>query len=206
MKCNSFGTKYLLFTLEAQTTKEKQDKMDVDEDYLDDFEMDKSNDSDDDASSFQFLTSAEIFALMNEELKHVDLIVEVSAIYLSELHRKKCHFNTIIVSRHYISRKYFSIYNQMPVTTKRILLSRTKWDKQELLDRITNENVANRDKFFKEAHVKNPFEELSATNRSTQQKIECCNCSMKYAQEVSLSNRLTADARAFTYCSNLGLC
>lgn len=93
--------------------------MNSDEEYLDEFEMSKSDDSDDEnsayaprASLFQFLTAAEILALMNEELKNIDLIVEVSAIYLSGSHREKCYSSTIRISHNYIFLYTFRCQSQ----------------------------------------------------------------------------------------------
>ncbi|XP_055297193.1 E3 ubiquitin-protein ligase ariadne-1-like [Sitodiplosis mosellana] len=69
---------------------------------------------------------------------------------------------------------------EMPATTTatRILLSHTKWDKQELLDRLTDEN---RDEFFKVAHVQNPFK-VQPKKRPTRKQLTCSICFSDFSQ------------------------
>lgn len=71
---------------------------------------------------------------------------------------------------------------QLPSTTTRILLSHTKWDKQELLYRLTGDD---RDKFFEEAHVQNPFKKK--VMRRTRSKVTCSICYSDFPKKVFLS-------------------
>lgn len=72
----------------------------------------------------------------------------------------------------------------MPATTTRILLSHTKWDKQELLDKLTDEKV---DEFFERAHVLNPFSK-KPKRKTAQKKITCSICFGEFSKNVSFQN------------------
>lgn len=72
-------------------------------------------------------------------------------------------------------------------TTTRILLSHTKWDKQELLDRLTADD---RDTFFKVAHVQNPFTK-TPSKRATRKKLTCSICFSEFSQIVSINSSHT---------------
>ncbi|XP_031626489.1 E3 ubiquitin-protein ligase arih1l-like isoform X2 [Contarinia nasturtii] len=67
---------------------------------------------------------------------------------------------------------------EMPATTARILLSHTKWDVREVLDRITDDNC---DKFFEKAHVQNPFESPKMKRKSNTEHT-CTICFMDFQQ------------------------
>lgn len=68
---------------------------------------------------------------------------------------------------------------QMPATT-RILLNYVKWDKQELLDRITNDKF---NEFFEQAHVLNPF--VDRIDEDIWETYECNSCFLEYPYKVS---------------------
>lgn len=70
----------------------------------------------------------------------------------------------------------------MPATTIRILLSHSKWEKQDLLDKLTAENC---DEFFEKAHVLNPFAQTSETQHSVDELRECNICFMELSEDVS---------------------
>lgn len=56
---------------------------------------------------------------------------------------------------------------QLPKTTTRILLNHFKWDKEKLLERYfeSNQDSLNQVKFFKDAHVVNPFNKPKLKNK-----------------------------------------
>lgn len=70
----------------------------------------------------------------------------------------------------------------MPATTTRILLGHTKWEKQDLLDKLTADNS---DEFFEKAHVLNPFCETTEPVRPADEQIQCNICFMDVSQDVS---------------------
>lgn len=67
----------------------------------------------------------------------------------------------------------------MPAATTRILLSYTKGDKQELLDRITDDKC---NQFFEEAHVSNPF--VERIDDDVWETYECNLCFLEYSYKV----------------------
>lgn len=71
----------------------------------------------------------------------------------------------------------------MPATTTRILLSHAKWEKQELLDRLTAEK--SRNEFFRKAQVLDPFtdDDTDPADKSGE-PIECNICFTEISQEV----------------------
>lgn len=75
----------------------------------------------------------------------------------------------------------------MPRTTIRILLSCTKWDKYELLSKVTDENKKNRAEFFAKANVLDPLAKKTVTRKSTKKKIECAICYTEFGQKVRLN-------------------
>lgn len=73
----------------------------------------------------------------------------------------------------------------MPDSDVRILLNFTKWNKDELLLRLTNEN---RDEFIANAQVANPFANVDDHHPSVpelnQQNVMCAICLRETVQEV----------------------
>lgn len=69
----------------------------------------------------------------------------------------------------------------MPATTTRILLSQTKWEKQHLLDKLTDEIS---DEFFTKANVLNPFAEPNEDEKDSSDNVDCNICFMEMSQEV----------------------
>lgn len=72
----------------------------------------------------------------------------------------------------------------MPATTIRILLSRVKWDKRELLDHLTGEN---RNKFLAEC-ISDPFAKPLEQKKSSQEIVTCQICCSESIETVSLTN------------------
>lgn len=72
----------------------------------------------------------------------------------------------------------------MPDSDIRILLNHTKWDSNELLLRLTNENRA---EFMANAKVSNPFanvEGIPVAPEQQEQNITCANCLQDMMQKV----------------------
>lgn len=69
----------------------------------------------------------------------------------------------------------------MPATIIRILLSHTKWDKDELLSKLTDEN---RDKFFAKANVTDPFDNKTVVEKSSEQNVTCGICYVDFSPKV----------------------
>lgn len=70
----------------------------------------------------------------------------------------------------------------MPATTTRILLSHVKWDKQELLDKVTSGDCS---KFFEEAHVLDPFKKKIQKKPPPGTEVECIICFSEFHIPVS---------------------
>lgn len=71
----------------------------------------------------------------------------------------------------------------MPATTTRILLSHTKWEKQDLLGKLTDDN---RDEFFRKAHVLDPFADDIPEGDKSNGSVECNICLTDILQEVQI--------------------
>lgn len=69
----------------------------------------------------------------------------------------------------------------MPATIIRILLSRTKWDKDELLSKLTDEN---RHEFFAKANVTDPFDNETVAPQSPEQNVTCGICFTVFLPKV----------------------
>ncbi|XP_031626531.1 potential E3 ubiquitin-protein ligase ariadne-1-like [Contarinia nasturtii] len=69
---------------------------------------------------------------------------------------------------------------QMPATATRILLSHTKWQKEELLVKLTADDS---DEFFKKAHVLNPFAEDNSP-KAVSNVHECNICLTELPQDA----------------------
>lgn len=72
----------------------------------------------------------------------------------------------------------------MPTTTIRILLGHTKWDKDELLSKLTDEN---RSEFFARANVTDPFEDQTLPANTSEQNVTCGICFMDFQQKVTFN-------------------
>lgn len=86
---------------------------------------------------------------------------------------------------------------QLKETTTRILLGHTKWDKQELLDKLTEED---REQFFAKARVTNPFLEKPVAKRSTRHKKMTCSICFSDCSQAVIS------AKQSCYDMNAGHC
>lgn len=75
----------------------------------------------------------------------------------------------------------------MPVTTIRILLSYVKWDKGELLERLTGENSV---EFMAKAHVTNPYARNILLRKSSKDIVTCLICLLDYVQTVGFIESL----------------
>lgn len=72
----------------------------------------------------------------------------------------------------------------MPRTTIRILLSYTKWDKYELLAKVTDESKKSRAAFFAKANVTDPLTNKKMPHKSSKKKVECTICFSEFIQKV----------------------
>lgn len=92
----------------------------------------------------------------------------------------------------------------MPPIITRILLNHTKWEKQELLDRLTADD---RDEFFKKAKVTDPFAEVSTDDEKQLQQDEtmCMICFSDSTDQVSVSVSLNIWVKRIKQCDLNGL-
>lgn len=74
----------------------------------------------------------------------------------------------------------------MPATTIRILLSHTKWDKDELLSKLTDEN---RCEFFAKANVIDPSVNTAVVEKLPPQNVTCGICLTEFLQKVRIRTR-----------------
>lgn len=73
----------------------------------------------------------------------------------------------------------------MPKTISRILLSHTQWDKQELLDRLTDSDK--RVDLFAKAHVVYPLpQKVQVKDSNDDDKVECGICLGEMPRTVNL--------------------
>lgn len=75
---------------------------------------------------------------------------------------------------------------QLPRTTIRILLSYTKWDKYELLSKVTDESQKSRAAFFAKAKVADPQTKKKDARKSSKKTVECTICFSEFIQKVRL--------------------
>lgn len=142
--------------------------MDYDSDIDDSHMDDDSREHETPISRYEILTTDEIVEQM--ELA----IMEVNSVYKV--------FLTITNSRFKIQYfiKFCFVF-KIPATTTRILLSHLKWDKQECLEKLSDED--RREEFFKTANVLNPFKAIKK-KKLTRTKIECDICLTKSSPSV----------------------
>lgn len=75
----------------------------------------------------------------------------------------------------------------MPATIIRILLGHTKWDKDELLSKLTDEN---RYEFFAKANVTDPFATVAVDTKSSEQNATCGICFTDFLPKVRFNGTL----------------
>lgn len=88
---------------------------------------------------YEVLTTEQILQHMNECMKEVNIVVEVTT----------RNFNILKILCHSVVLEF-----QMPSTVIRMLLNHFCWDKEKLMERYYD---GDQEKLFTEAHVVNPF-------------------------------------------------
>lgn len=172
--------------------------MDSDDEYFD-HEFNHSQEMDDEAeigakknSSFKSLTATDIADLLDQYIDDIKDITKVSSTQLcwnvfsifngpdSQIvqHWRFGFFVTTTTTTNVIQ-----LFEQLPPTTIRILLSHTKWDTDELLSKLT-ENAENRADFFARANVTDPMTKKPAVRKSSRKRIECSICFTECIQKV----------------------
>lgn len=76
---------------------------------------------------------------------------------------------------------------QIPGTTTRILLNHFKWDKEKLMERYYD---GDQEKFFRDAHVINPFNKPNTINKPKVKRSgteECEVCFSQFPPSVSFT-------------------
>lgn len=135
---------------------------------IDDFDMDDDSREDDiPLSRYEILTTEEIVEQMESAITEINSIIKV---FLSIT-------NSGFKVQYCIT---FCFVFKIPATTTRILLSHLKWDKPELLEKLTDSSC---DEFFKTANVLNPFKAIKK-KKSLRTKIECAICFTKLSASV----------------------